>query len=160
MKHYSPKTIDNVPSLPVIAEPDFYLIKLYAHNHEPLFGELEDGHVKLNGVGKIAVDEWVRSASAYPSLSIDQWIMLPNRLEGVVGIRERSVSNQYQSQESKPRLLSSFIASYKAAAAKRINLLRNEPGSPIWQRSYQERFIPDAAVLERVRQLLQKHPST
>ena len=158
MKHYSPKTMDKVAALSVLAEPDFYLIKLYAHNHEPLFGEIEDGNIKLNDLGQIAADEWIRSASTYSTLKIDQWIMLPNRLEGIVSIHEPSVASRYSTQGGKPRQLSSFVASYKAAAAKRINLFRNLPGGAIWQRSYQDRFIPDEAVLQRVRQMLQKHP--
>jgi REP element-mobilizing transposase RayT len=151
--------MDKVPTpVPVLAEPEFYLIKLYAHNHESLFGEIENGYLKLNEMGQIAADEWLQSASTYSSLVIDEWIVLPNRLEGIVSIREVSVSGRYSGQSGKPRLLSSFVASYKAAAAKRINLYRNLPGGAIWQRSYQERFIPDDAVLQRVRQMLHKHP--
>jgi hypothetical protein len=150
--------MDKVAALPMLAEPDFYLIKLYAHNHEPLFGEIEDDCIKLNDMGRIAVDEWLRSASTYSTLSVDQWVMLPNRLEGIVSIHHPAVTEQYGIQGGKPRQLSSFVASYKAAAAKRINLFRNRPGGTIWQRSYQDRHIPDQAVLQRVRQMLQKHP--
>lgn len=150
--------MDKAAALPILAEPDFYLIKLYAHNHEPLFGEIEDGCIKLNDMGQIAVDEWIRSASTYSTLSVDQWIMLPNRLEGIVSIHDPAAASQYNPQGGKPRQLSSFVASYKAAAAKRINLFRNQLGGAIWQRSYQDRFIPDDAVLQRVRQMLQKQP--
>lgn len=143
--------------MPTIAETSYYLVKLYAHNHEDIFGSITEGHrFELNGVGQIAVDEWQRSAQAYTNLSLDKWTVWPNRLEGIVSLRETPRSGSYSTYGSKPRLLSSFIASYKAAAAKRINLLRNTPGSPLWQRGYQERFIPDATLLKRVQQTLEQ----
>ena len=43
---------------------------------------------------------------------------------------------------------------FKAAAAKRINLVRGEPGAPVWQRGYQEQRIDDPKTLERIRHLL------
>jgi putative transposase len=151
--------IKHIPSaVSLLVEADYYLIKLYVYNDEPLFGNIEDGYPQLNDVGQIAADEWLRSAGTYSSLNIDTWVLLPNRLEGLVSIRESCFSGSYGGQGGKPRLLSSFIASYKAAAAKRINLLRNQPGSVVWQRSYQERFIPDDGVLRRVRQMLQQQP--
>ena len=143
--------------MPILTETTFYLVKLYTHNHEAIFGTLteEDGF-QLSGVGQIAVDEWQRSAQAYTNLSLDKWLILPNRLEGLVSLRESARPSHYMSFSRKPRLLSSFVASYKAAAAKRINLLRNTPESPLWQRGYQERFIPDPTILKRVQQALEQ----
>lgn len=142
--------------MPILTETTFYLVKLYTHNHEAIFGSLTEADgFQLSGVGQIAVDEWQRSAQAYTHLNLDKWTILPNRLEGLVSLRESARTSSYGNFDRKPRLLSSFVASYKAAAAKRINLLRNTPGSPLWQRGYQERFIPDATILQRVRQALE-----
>lgn len=137
-----------------MAESFCYLIKLYTLNQESLFGSINHGHVELSGMGQIAADEWVRLSQSYQGVELDQWLILPDHLEAIVTIRVLPDSNQYISRHRKPRLLSAFIASYKALAAKRINLLRNDPGRLIWQRSYQERFIPDEATLGRTRQLL------
>lgn len=143
--------------MPILTETTFYLVKLYTHNHEAIFGSItEEQGFQLSGVGQIAADEWQRSAQAYTALNLDKWVILPNRLEGIVSLRESMTANHYGSHGHKPRLLSSFVASYKAAAAKRINLLRNTPGCPLWQRGYQERFIPDATILKRVQQTLEQ----
>ena len=157
MKQHSPKVIEKRPvAASAIVETASYLIKLYVHDHEPIFGQEEGSSVELNELGQIANDEWLRAIQAHPTLSIDRWLIWPNRLEGIINIRESFAAGSYGGLGNKPRLLSSFVASYKAAAAKRINLLRNSPGSTIWERSYQERFIPDEAMLNRVRQALQK----
>jgi hypothetical protein len=157
LTQYSPKIIAKIPSaVTVLQETSFYLIKLYAHNHEALFGTITDGCFHLTSAGQIATDEWLRSTSTYPGLELDEWLVLPDRLEAIVGIQGAVMSSGYSARSGKPRLLSSFIASYKAVAAKRINLVRNAPGSLVWQRNYQERFIPDQTSLNRIRLMLQK----
>ncbi|MEM7772947.1 MAG: hypothetical protein AAF327_20870 [Cyanobacteria bacterium P01_A01_bin.37] len=143
--------------MPTVTNTTYYLVKLYAYNHEGIFGDdAESCQFELNGIGQIAADEWQRSAKAYTNLNLDKWAIWANRLEGVVSLREIASDGSYSNYGSKPRLLTSFVASYKAAAAKRINLLRNTPGSPLWQRGYQERFIPDNMILKRVQQTLEQ----
>jgi hypothetical protein len=154
LNYHSPNTTDETAALHTLPEPTYYLIKLNTHEQESLFGSFDSGCLHLTEAGHIAADEWLRCIGNYSTLSVDQWLLLPDRLEGLISIQEPNPS-LYTEAGSKPRLLSSFVASYKAAVAKRINLFRNQPGSAIWQRSYQIRFIPDEAVLDRVRRLLQ-----
>ena len=135
---------------------NFYFVKLYAYDHAVIFGDMLNDCVKLNELGQIALEEWQRQSHKYHDIEIDRWSVLPNRLEGIIGVREHPDSSGYSNQYHKPRRLSSFVAGYKAAAAKRINLHRNEPGSHVWLRSYQERFLPDEAALEKMRQVLGK----
>ena len=131
-----------------------YLVKLYTQNHEDLFGDVtEEQPFELNAAGQIAADEWQRSARAYTHIMLDKWSIWPNRVEGIVALREAENVSGYRNPGDKPRLLNAFVASYKAAAAKRINLLRNSPGSPLWQRGYQERLIADGFMLQRVQQV-------
>ncbi len=156
MTQYRPTLAERVsPPVPLPTEAIAYLLKIYTFENEALFGVATSVSLELNGMGQIAADEWVRSAHAYQGIELDTWLILPDRLEAIVRIREPLGSKTYM-RSRKPRLLSSFIANYKAAAAKRINLLRNAPGQPVWQRSYQERLVPDNLALDRVRQLLLK----
>lgn len=155
MIQYRPESIEKLPSsVSVLTEVAFYLIKIYTFENEALFGTTANGCLELSNLGQIAADEWVHSSYPYHSIELDQWLIRPNHLEGIVSIQESQSSNGYVTINRKPRLLSSFIASYKAAAAKRINLMRNAPGCSVWQRSYQERLIPDEIALRRVRQML------
>lgn len=39
--------------------------------------------------------------------------------------------------------MGSFVAGFKMAVTKRVNLLRGTPGGPVWQRNYYERIIRD-----------------
>ena len=129
-----------------------YLIRILTHYQQPLLGYLRNNQLCLNDYGTIVADDWTRSANNRKGLELDTWTVLPNGIEGIVilntaalPISSRGVTGDGVGQ--KPWILSSFIASFKAAAAKRINLRRNQLGEPVWQRNYQEQLIPDEATL-------------
>jgi hypothetical protein len=117
------------------------------------------GKLCLSDYGVIIADEWVRSAANRKGIELDQWLVTPDTIQGILFVQmtfspwfgQPLVGN---SPSQKPWLLSSFIASFKAAAAKRVNLRRNQPGQPVWQRNYQEHPITDARALTRVREHL------
>ena len=99
----------------------------------------------------VVAEEWIRSAANRKGVELDLWTVLPDGIEGIVILNTAALPISSRSfsgygAEQKPWILSSFIASFKAAAAKRINLRRNQLGEPVWQRNYQEQFIPDEAT--------------
>ena len=135
-----------------------YLITLHTHQKACLFGAIVDGVMQLNEIGEIAAEEWGSSSQKRPEIELDEWTVLPNHILAIVKIKVKTnlagptsiIKLKYQ-QQGKPRSLSSFVAGFKAAAAKRINLVRNQPGLPVWERSYQERLIQDDMTLARLR---------
>jgi putative transposase len=138
-----------------------YLIELSTHQQQPPLGHYQMGKLCLNDYGMIVADEWVRSASNRKGIELDQWVVTPEGLRGIVFIPNPSALGAGQGfsgtlSSQKPWLLSSFIASFKAAAAKRINLRRNQLGQPVWQRNYQEHLIGDFATLEQMRNHLRE----
>ncbi|NEP19431.1 MAG: hypothetical protein F6J97_21490, partial [Leptolyngbya sp. SIO4C1] len=109
---------------------------------------------------QIAADEWLRTAQAYQNIRLDRWRVLPDGIRAVVIVDSRQDNRQAESKSTyprsqpKPHALTAFIARFKAAAAKRINLVRGQPGAPVWQRGYHEQRIEDETMLVRLRQLL------
>jgi REP element-mobilizing transposase RayT len=55
--------------------------------------------------------------------------------------------------------LATIIRSFKSAATKRINTLRDNPGAPVWQRNYYERVIRDDRELHGIRQYIADNPA-
>jgi REP element-mobilizing transposase RayT len=47
-----------------------------------------------------------------------------------------------------------MIVGFKSAVTKRINALRNSPGSPVWQRNYYERVIRTEDELNGLREYI------
>ncbi len=141
-----------VTDLTELSEAHAYLIRILTYQQQPLLGYLRNDQLCLNDYGAIVADEWIRSAANRKGLELDRWTVLTNGIEGIVILKTSSfpISSQGMTGcgvSQKPWALSSFIASFKAAAAKRINLRRNQLGEPVWQRNYQEQRIPDETLL-------------
>ena len=134
-----------------------YHVHLLTHQEESLLGEVLGEHTQLTPSGQIVADEWRQIATAHQrDIELDLWTVLPNGVRALVAVVDGAQSSSYGLGQSppKPRALSSFVAGFKAAAAKRINLVRGIPGAPVWQRGYQEQQINDRKTLERIRLLL------
>ncbi|MGB3201070.1 MAG: hypothetical protein WBA99_09210 [Nodosilinea sp.] len=144
------------------AAPRAYLIGLSTFQKQPLLGDYEQGSLRLNDCGLIVADEWARSAANRKGIAIDAWSITPNRLDSIVFLQvpltpTADLPDSWVPRlgSPKPWILSSFIASFKAAAAKRINLRLNQVGQSVWQRNYDERLITDEARLSQLRQQFQ-----
>ena len=96
---------------------------------------------------QIAAEE-LAIASQYQDISVDRWAIFPNSLHALITMKDQSPDSY--TNPRKPRSLTLFIARFKAATAKRINLVRNQPGAPVWQRSYKEQIIQDEMTLSRL----------
>jgi len=107
-------------------------------------------------LAKIVADELLQAIIIHRGIQIDQWILEPDSLHALVALSE---DRPEQSAKGKPRLLTAFVAGLKAATAKRINLMRNELGSSVWQRSYQEQRVEDDMMLSRLRKKLNESNS-
>jgi putative transposase len=60
----------------------------------------------------------------------------------------------------KPKSLSTFIAGFKMAVTKKINVARNAPGTPVWQRNYYEHIIRSEEAFQIVLKYIRDNPKT
>jgi REP element-mobilizing transposase RayT len=145
-----------------------YFVTVCTHRRKCLFGAVEGETVRLNPYGSVARYEWSRSAAHRPEIELDAFVVMPNHVHGIViitdtvgaqrvappqrvalpgaehvpplpGIRENENRPFYRA----PGSLGSFVAGFKMAVAKRVNLSRGTPGARVWQRNYYERIIRD-----------------
>ncbi|MEO0458597.1 MAG: hypothetical protein AAF152_18740 [Cyanobacteria bacterium P01_A01_bin.114] len=141
------------------AKTTVYHIHLRTHQETHLFGQMKGDIAHLNEIGHIAIDEWQQAADHYKDIILDSWVVLPDSIRALIMIQDRTLIEHKSTygktrSQAKPRALTSFVAGFKAAAAKRINLVRSQPGAPVWQRGYHEQRIEDEITLARIRQLL------
>ncbi|MCF2146535.1 transposase [Desmonostoc muscorum LEGE 12446] len=149
-----------------------YFVTICTHQRECLFGAIADGIMELNQFGQMVADEWIRTLDIRPDFEFDEWIVMPNHLHGIVVIKQSAkptVGAHDVGAHScaplptgmlhrRPRLLSSFVAGFKSATTKRINLVRNTPGIKIWQRNYYDHVIRNESSLEKIREYVQVNP--
>ncbi|GBC96100.1 hypothetical protein HRbin16_01901 [bacterium HR16] len=163
-----------------------YFVTLVTHQRECLFGEIVDGEMLLNEIGRIVRDEWFRSAEIRREIVLDpdEFVVMPNHIHGIVwicdieddvgadgvgadgvgahGVGAHGVGAHGRAPlpgQRLPRSLSSFIAGFKSAVTKRINEYRGTPGVPVWQRNYFEHIIRDDGELERIRRYIMNNPA-
>jgi len=159
-----------------------YFITLCTHNKECWFGEIRDSQMCLNQLGKIVTQEWLRTPEIRPEIALDEWIVMPNHLHGIiiitnpnpsphpanpVGAHRRAPSSHHVSNPQRApsqfrrysNSLPSIIAGFKSVTTKRINILRETPRIPLWQRNYYESVVCDTEHLEHVRNYIRANPS-
>lgn len=63
-----------------------YFVTICDQNRECLFGEIVDGVMRLNHMGKIVADEWVKTAKIRNEIELDEWVVMPNHFHGILVI--------------------------------------------------------------------------
>jgi len=130
-------------------------VRLKTHDSSQLFGSAKnaasDAPEAHTSLAKVVADELLQASNLHRGVKLDQWIIEPNSLHALISVEEDRLNADVK---GKPRSLTSFVAALKAATAKRINLMRNQPGSSVWQRSYNEQRIEDEMMLARLRKKL------
>jgi putative transposase len=148
-----------------------YFITLCTYRRECLFGEIADGIMQLNPLGKIVADEWLRSSEIRQKIGFDAWVIMPNHLHGIVVIETTAELSggvgangrlplRGVAPSMKPRSLSSLVAGFKSATTKRINIHRNAPGNPVWQRNYYEHIIRNNPSLQTIQTYIHNNPQS
>ncbi|MEL6814245.1 MAG: hypothetical protein AAFP03_05450 [Cyanobacteria bacterium J06598_3] len=143
-------------------EATLYYVRLKTHRSSQLFGssenvsenecietaQLPSATLSKAAFSKIVADELLFAADQR-GIALDQWVVVPDAVHALAFVREYRPTPDLGT--GKPRQLTSFVAAFKAATAKRINLMRNQPGSSVWQRSYNEQRVEDEFMLNRLR---------
>lgn len=47
-----------------------------------------------------------------------------------------------------------LIGAFKTVSTKKINILRDAPGTPLWQRNYYEHIIRNPDAMDKIRQYI------
>ena len=159
-----------------------YFITLDVENKACLFGQVVGGEMQLYEAGSIVREEWLRTPEVRPEIVLDEFIIMPNHLHGIVFISEpiivgadgrpppsasrQPVPGRVDSRRPlrhnlrrQPRSLGSFIAGVKSITTKRINKLRSTAGVKIWQRKYYEHIIRGEKDLQKIRAYIFNNPS-
>jgi len=160
------------------SQPGVYFITLCTKNRAHYFGEVVDGHMVLNDIGKIVEQEWIRSFEIRKELLRDEWIIMPDHIHGIVlivgvdgaGTDHGLVTGADGVVEThgraslplpfhrKPRSISSFVAGFKSAVTNQINDMGKMQGESIWQSRFHDHIIRNANEMNRIRQYIANNP--
>ena len=103
-----------------------YFITICAKDRECLFGEIVDEKMILNDLGKIAFDEWQKTEEIRKNILVDEFVIMPNHLHGILMINEANGKD--------------VLWDGKDVLAKRLYGLKNHFYKKRLQESYRNRF--------------------
>ena len=154
-----------------------YFVTVCAAQRSHLFGEIVDGQMILNDVGRIALEEWQVSAQIRSELALDEFIIMPNHLHGIIWILEEnptvyshaSSASGVGASGEKPlrgnvvsgpakRSLGAFIAYFEAAVTKRARAASSNADLQIWQRGFHDHVVRNHSDLERIQTYISVNP--
>ncbi len=132
-----------------------YFITMNTKNFVPYFGTISNGIMELNDFGRIIAQQWTWLAQQYPFISLDESIIMPNHLHGLIFINNTADSIQPHARRNH-MLLSKAICAFKTTTSKLIHLYGATEF--IWHRSFHDRLITDDQALQNVRKYIRRNP--
>lgn len=138
------------------SQPGAYFVTIVTQDRKSLFGQIVDGEMVLNELGKALADVWVEMPEHFPNVELGEFVVMPNHVHGIVIITVEATQasnvaarHAVPSEESaieefgKPvsASLPTIMRSFKSAATKKFREFTNDHEGRIWQRNYYEHVI-------------------
>lgn len=179
--NHSSIQFDNAPPLPArnrrsvrlrgydYSQAGAYFITICTQNRHCLFGGITEGAMVLNDAGRAVADCWLQIPDHFPNIELDEWVVMPNHIHGIVVIVVRAnnhspvQSNDYSPLPANPphptgtaRTIGSMVRGFKIGVTKWYR--QRSAASKIWQRNYWDHIIRNESELNRIRQYILDNP--
>jgi len=140
------------------SSPGYYFVTICTRKFDPIFGDVTQGRVELSEVGKIAKKFWIEIPSHFPNVGLDEFVIMPNHVHGIVLIKSQHVETQHAAslQKPKPGSLSTIIRSYKSALTRWSR--RNGHPTFVWQPRFYDHIIRTDKSLHEIREYMRDNP--
>jgi len=156
--------------------PWWYYVTISTKNHNNYFGEIINGIMHLNEIGKIAQNEWLETEKLRENVELDEFVIMPNHMHGIIilsnnngvetrrGVSEEllpfhktrpSVSLQREFSKPISDSLSIIINLYKGSVKKECNIQKYIFK---WQPKFYDRIIRNEKELFNIRRYIQQNP--
>jgi REP element-mobilizing transposase RayT len=149
-----------------------YFVTICAHNRACLFGEIAEGNVRLNEAGHMVVQWWQELSQKFPSIEIDESIVMPNHVHGILAFigaplcGRPNPSNREQpgrSRRAAPTLGDVMTWLKTMTTNAYIRGVKDSGWNPfegtLWQRNYYEHIIRDEHSLDALRRYIVDNPA-
>ncbi len=160
--------------------PWWYFVTICTHEHNVYFGDVVKGEMELNKIGEIAKTEWQKISVLRENVELDEFIIMPNHLHGIIIINEMSnanvtncrdvasyvptvsskindekTENYFSDISPKSGSLSAIIRSFKSSVTKTLHEKAIEFK---WQSRFYDRIIRNQRELDNIRRYIQQNP--
>jgi putative transposase len=162
-----------------------YFITTCTANREHYFGTIVDAKMQLSSIGEFACECWKQIPNHFPHFYLDEFVVMPNHVHGLVMIEKPYIDNNSLSPivetgparslrktgmvepEDTPRhpryqnqgknTISSMVGSFKSAVTKYSNKNKLRFG---WQTRFHDHVIRDSEEFYSIRNYIINNPNT
>ena len=127
---------------------------------ECVFGEIEDGEMRLSGIGEIVSEGWQKTEQIRANVKLDGWIVMPNHIHGIIILtndhRKNVETTRRVVSTLKPNSLGSIIGQFKSTTTKRIHSIGHSDFA--WQSRFYDHIIRNEKSLQKIREYIHNNP--
>ena len=138
------------------SQPGSYYVTLCTEGKEHLFGQIVEGEMHRNECGDCVARCWQWLAKQYPYIDLDEWIVMPNHLHGIINITDSRGGSR--TALTKRKTLGSLVGAFKTVSTEDINQLRGTPTRTLWQRDFYDHIIRNEDELNKIREYIRTNP--
>ena len=146
-----------------------YFITIVTQGRLCLFGDVVDGDMRLNDAGEMVRRVWHEMPDRFPSVEMDEFVVMPNHVHGVLFIRQSSTSTippvgaSLVGARKVGPALGDVVGAYKSLTTLEYGKGVREMDWPpfhkrLWQRDYYERIIRSESELRLSGEYIANNP--
>lgn len=142
-----------------------YFVTFCTRGRECLLGKIACGKMILSPEGEVVKSVWEGLPSHYPRTGLDAAIIMPNHFHGIIILHDHPGNDvgaglrpAHPLGGTRRATLTEIVRALKSFSARGINQIRENPGTPVWQRNYYEHIIRNEAELFRARRYIEENP--
>ncbi|MBT6321899.1 MAG: transposase [Anaerolineae bacterium] len=151
-----------------------YFVTIVTWQREMLFGEIVDGEMVLNEMGKIVQKWWLEIPKHFPTVELEIFQIMPNHVHGIIIVTADGrggvspPNDDFQDNQGKETLplhrvkpkLGQIIAYFKYQSTKELNALDGLGEiTKFWQRNYHDRIIRNEREMPRIWDYIESNPT-
>ncbi|UCD95368.1 MAG: transposase [Candidatus Zixiibacteriota bacterium] len=144
------------------SQAGLYFVTICTADSIEYFGKVENHQMILNQYGNIAHEYWLLIPEHYGLVQIDDFVVMPNHIHGIIIIEGlEAVPNETEqcsvATDKNYGLLSKIVKSYKDVVSKAIRRRLNDQEFA-WQRSFCDHIIRNETALSNIRDYIRNNP--
>jgi putative transposase len=144
-----------------------YFVTMVTQDRECQFGEVAEDNFRPDSAGEMIARWWQELPNKFPSVELDECVIMPNHFHGIIVIVEDKGSKEGEhggSPQQRPHApLSQIIQWFKTMTTNEYIRGVKQCGWPqfrgkLWQRNYYEHVIRGESELELIRKYIAENP--
>jgi REP element-mobilizing transposase RayT len=145
------------------SKPGYYFVTICTQTLKNRFGNIVDGNMQLNQLGKIITEQWNNLPNRFPNIKLDQFVVMPNHIHGIIAIVVGAPAKGRAPARGAPTTVGDIVGTYKSLCVHHCLKWAKSNNPPffigkLWQRNYWEHIVRNENELNCIRDYILHNP--